>query len=65
MKLLLDTHVWLWIVLEPKRLSRKATRELGSAANQLWLSPVSVWEAMLLLEAGRLRVRSSPERERA
>ena len=56
MKLLLDTHVWLWSVLEPKRLSKQARRELGSAANQLWLSPVSVWEAMLLLEAGRLRL---------
>lgn len=60
MNLLLDTHVWLWGLLEPERL-RPATRvALEDTANRLYLSPVSVWEALLLLERGRIEVRAEP-----
>jgi PIN domain nuclease of toxin-antitoxin system len=54
MKLLLDTHIWLWSVGEPKRLTPRVARELASAKNQLWLSPVSVWELQLLLRKKRV-----------
>ena len=57
MKLLLDTHIWLWSVLEPGRLGKRVTRELTSGDNELWLSPISVWEATLLAERGRIAVR--------
>lgn len=56
MKLLLDTHVWIWSVLEPRRLSRRVAAELDNSENELWLSPVSIWEAMLIHRKGRLRV---------
>lgn len=56
MNLLLDTHIWVWSRLEPDRLSRRVVRALKERANQLWLSPISVWETMLLIERGRLRV---------
>ena len=56
MNLLLDTHIWIWSKLEPKRLGRRVTRELSDTANQLWLSPVSVWEALALMQKGRIRV---------
>lgn len=59
MKLLLDTHIWLWSVLDPERLGRRAARELASSANELWLSPISVWEATLLAERGRIVVEDS------
>jgi PIN domain nuclease of toxin-antitoxin system len=55
--LLLDTHIWIWSHLEPARLGRKAREKIGDAANRLWLSPVSVWEFMLLVEKGRLAMR--------
>lgn len=54
MKLLLDTHVWLWSLLEPSRLSARASSALSEAANDKWLSPISVWETLLLAERGRL-----------
>jgi len=54
MKLLLDTHIWLWSVLEPHRLSRRVGRELANQENELWLSPVSVWELTVLQRKGRL-----------
>ncbi len=54
MRLLLDTHVWLWAALEPERLSSEVARFLEDPESELWLSPISVWEALLLWERGRL-----------
>ncbi|OFW04986.1 MAG: hypothetical protein A3H96_00280 [Acidobacteria bacterium RIFCSPLOWO2_02_FULL_67_36] len=56
MKLLLDTHIWLWSLLEPARLSPKVAAALASPDTERWLSPVSVWEALLLIERKRLEV---------
>jgi PIN domain nuclease of toxin-antitoxin system len=55
-KLLLDTHIWLWSLVEPERLSPKVSAALADPDNQRWLSPLSVWEALLLIERGRLVV---------
>jgi PIN domain nuclease of toxin-antitoxin system len=54
MKLLLDTHIWLWSALEPHRLARRVERALADQGNELWLSPVSVWELTVLQRKGRL-----------
>ncbi len=56
MRLLLDTHIWVWSQLEPERLSGKVASALGSAENELWLSPISIWELVLLVEKERLAV---------
>ena len=56
MKLLLDTHIWLWSLAEPSRLSLRVKQELRDDCNELWLSPVSTWEALLLNAKGRIRV---------
>jgi PIN domain nuclease of toxin-antitoxin system len=53
-KLLLDTHIWLWSALEPQRLSRRVGKALADPANELWLSPISVGELIVLLRNGRL-----------
>ena len=61
MKLLLDTHIWVWSVSDPNRVTGKARDALLSADNPRWLSPISVWEAMHLLEKGRISfVRDAP-----
>jgi PIN domain nuclease of toxin-antitoxin system len=52
--LLLDTHIWLWAMLEPQRLSPRLAEELESAGNELWLSPISVWELIMLHQKRRL-----------
>jgi PIN domain nuclease of toxin-antitoxin system len=54
MKLLLDTHIWLWSVLEPERLSGRAAKEIQDASNELWLSPISIWELIVLWQKGRV-----------
>ncbi|HEY1731972.1 MAG TPA: type II toxin-antitoxin system VapC family toxin [Terriglobales bacterium] len=56
MKLLLDTHIWLWAYLEPRRLRPHLLRELRNPANELWLSPISTWEALTLHAKGRIRL---------
>lgn len=60
MKLLLDTHIWIWALLDPDRLSPTVRAALQSPDNELWLSPISVWEALLLAERGRVSVDASP-----
>ncbi len=56
MKLLLDTHIWLWTLREPHRIGRRALHALQDASNELWLSPISLWEALLLERKGRIRI---------
>jgi PIN domain nuclease of toxin-antitoxin system len=53
MRLLLDTHIWLWSALEPEHISRRVARELMDEKNELWLSPISVWELTFLHRKGR------------
>jgi PIN domain nuclease of toxin-antitoxin system len=54
MMLLLDTHIWIWTHLEPWNISSEVTNELASPRNELWLSPLSIWELVLLVEKKRL-----------
>jgi PIN domain nuclease of toxin-antitoxin system len=55
-RLLLDTHIWLWSLLQPERLGRHLRLELANPRNELWLSPISSWEVLLLNAKGRLRI---------
>jgi PIN domain nuclease of toxin-antitoxin system len=56
LKLLLDTHVWLWALHNPSLLSHRVRDMLRNPANELWLSPVSTWEALLLHAKVRVRL---------
>jgi PIN domain nuclease of toxin-antitoxin system len=59
--LLLDTHIWIWALGDPGKLSRRSARELESTANQLWLSPISLWEILILSRKGRLHPAWGPQ----
>jgi PIN domain nuclease of toxin-antitoxin system len=59
MKLLLDTHIWIWALESPDKLSRAVRRQLEHANSEIYLSPISVWEAHVLAQRGRLRTRRS------
>jgi len=60
MRLLLDTHIWLWSRTEPKRLSRRVSNALSKSTNEQWLSPVSIWEVLALCRKGRLVLDPDP-----
>ena len=55
MNLLLDTHLWVWSHTQPERLTKRVTAALTDRKNELWLSPISIWEFLLLAERGRVR----------
>jgi PIN domain nuclease of toxin-antitoxin system len=59
-KLLLDTHIWLWSLTAPDRLARKVRTQLERKGNEVWLSPISVWELLVLAERGRVRLDAEP-----
>jgi PIN domain nuclease of toxin-antitoxin system len=54
MKLLMDTHIWLWGLLEPARLSKRVAKALANPSNEIWFSPISTWEILVLCQKGRL-----------
>jgi PIN domain nuclease of toxin-antitoxin system len=58
LKLLLDTQIWLWGLREPHRIGKLVQRELVLRADDLWLSPISVWEAMVLVRKNRISLAS-------
>ena len=60
MNLLLDTHIFLWSMLEPERLSKKVAAEFQKQENQLWFSPISSWEIMLLDKKGKVSLDPDP-----
>ncbi len=60
MRLLLDTHIWIWSLLDPAKLTRKVRAELESPDNELWLSPISSWELLVQIEKGRVAVDKDP-----
>ena len=58
MKLLLDTHIWIWSHLEPGRLIPAVAAALEDSKTELWLSPISIWELLVLVGKGRVTLTS-------
>jgi PIN domain nuclease of toxin-antitoxin system len=56
MRLLLDTHIWIWSLVEPSRLSFQVRTEIEDPDNEIWLSPITTWETLILVRKGRLRL---------
>lgn len=50
----IDTHVLIQDVLDPKRLSAKARRALEGAFGALAISDISLWEIAMLIAKGRI-----------
>ncbi len=61
MNFLLDTHVWLWSLIEPGELKSTTHSALANRQNTLFLSPISIWETLLLIERQRVLVSPTPE----
>ncbi len=61
MRLLLDTHVWIWYLTASPDLGSAIRALIESDRNELFLSPISVWEVLILAERGRLDLRPDPQ----
>ena len=55
MRLLLDTHVLLWALLEPQKLSLELRHTLENSDNTLVVSAASAWEIATKWRLGKLR----------
>lgn len=59
MNLLLDTHILLWSLTGSDRLLPEMKNSLEDSSNTLWLSPISIWEILMLHEKDRIRIAHS------
>ena len=64
MKLLLDTHILLWVAGSPEKLSESTRSLLSSPDNSLFFSAVSIWEIVIKLVLGRKDFKADPYRLR-
>jgi len=61
MKLLLDTHIFLWWVSDDPQLSTKARVLIGDGHNTLYWSAASSWEVSIKYALGRMPLPEAPE----
>ena len=56
MKLLLDTHAFIWMLEAPEKLSERVIQAHNDSTNTLYLSVVSLWEIQIKLAIGKLEM---------
>ena len=61
MRILLDTHILLWALVEPTRLPRKARSLIEDGANEILFSAASIWEIAIKAQTGRIDFPVSPD----
>ncbi len=59
MKYLLDTHIWIWAVSKPDKLSEEIKIISKDDSNELFISSISVWEFIVLVEKGKIIISKS------
>jgi len=60
-RLLLDTHIWLWSLGDPSRLGKNVVSALQSKDNELWISPITLWEVLVLADKNRISLTAPVE----
>ncbi len=56
MRLLLDTHILIWLSANPENLSQRVVSLLEDTSNSLFASIVSVWEIQIKFQIGKLTI---------
>jgi PIN domain nuclease of toxin-antitoxin system len=62
MKLLLDTHTFLWLIIEDPRLTENAKKSFLNPDNDIFLSIASTWEIAIKSSLGKLHLAEPLER---
>jgi PIN domain nuclease of toxin-antitoxin system len=63
MRIILDTHIFLWALAEPHRIPEKNRAEIESPANTVYVSAISIAEIMIKASLGKLHVTFDPVEE--
>ena len=61
MRILLDTHIFLWFISGDNQLSTDVRDAIRDPDNEVYLSSVSVWEAIVKYQLGKLPLPEHPE----
>lgn len=62
MRVLLDTHCWLWWLTEPEKLSQSVYDLLADRKSEVYLSVASIWEIGIKFSIGKLPLPQAPEK---
>ncbi len=62
MKLLLDTHIFLWYISGDYHLPKSLKDNIQDSGNAVYLSVVSLWESIVKYRLGKLPLPLSPEK---
>ncbi len=62
MRVLLDTHAFLWWITDSEKLSARARRVIAAADNEVFFSAASGWEIAIKARLGRVVLPEDPER---
>ena len=60
MKIILDTHIFLWSLSEPEKISSKKTFEIKTLANTIYISSISIAEIMIKSSLNKLDIPFDP-----
>jgi PIN domain nuclease of toxin-antitoxin system len=61
MKLLLDTHIFIWHIAANPKLPEKFQQEISNKNNTVYVSVISIWEALIKAKLGKLTLPEHPE----
>ena len=61
MNYLLDAHIWLWSIINKEKITANITELLINNSNKLFLSVISVWETLILVEKQKILINSKTE----
>jgi PIN domain nuclease of toxin-antitoxin system len=61
MRILLDTHIFLWFISGDTQLSVDVRDSIRDPSNEIYLSAVSVWEVIVKYQLGKLPLPEPPE----
>ena len=59
-KIILDTHIFLWALGDPEKIREKSRAEIETMANRVYVSSISIAEIMIKSSIGKLRVDYDP-----
>jgi PIN domain nuclease of toxin-antitoxin system len=59
-RILIDTHCWLWLCASPERFSESTLARLADPGSERWLSSASIWEIVIKHRLGKLTLPVAP-----
>lgn len=56
MEYLIDTHIFIWFMMEPEKISKKVMKILTNEDNKIFISPISFWEMAIKYQSKKLNL---------